>query len=306
MEFTETSLPSLHDQAVIVTGANSGIGFEASRALAERGAVVVLACRNLEKGRAAVARIKEGSPRARVYLEALDLADLASVRTFAERMNERLEVLHRLINNAGVMALPYRRTADGFEMQMGTNHYGHFALTGLLLDLLLAAPNARVVTVSSLAHFFGGIRFRDPNWENFYQRWAAYGQSKLANVLFAFELERRFRAAGTSALSVACHPGFASTNLQFVGPTLDGSKAMMALMKWNNRYVAQSAAEGALPTLYAAYGNVSGGYYIGPDGALRGAPKPARASKKARDPELAARLWALSEESTGVYFRFAG
>ncbi len=307
MAFTEASLADLSGQVVVITGANSGIGFEAARAMAARGATIVMACRNMTKGQQALARIRAATGTTAARVEELDLSRLTSVRAFAERVGQEHDHIDRLINNAGVMAIPYRRTEDGFEMQMGTNHFGHFALTGLLLDALLAAPSPRVVTVSSLAHWFGSIRLHDLHWERHYAKWPAYAQSKLANLLFAFELQRRLRAATSSALSVACHPGFASTNLQFVGPELEGSKLMMTLMGLNNRYLAQSAAEGALPTLYAAWSpSVRGGDFVGPRGPLgvRGEPGPARASKRARDPELAVRLWAVSEELTGVTYRF--
>lgn len=306
MAFTEASIPDLSGQVVVITGANSGIGFEAARAMAARGATVVMACRNMTKGRQALERVRAETGATSASVEELDLSRLASVRAFAERVGRAHDRIDRLINNAGVMAIPYQRTEDGFEMQMGTNHFGHFALTGLLLDALLAAPAPRVVTVSSLAHWFGSIRFHDLHWERRYAKWPAYAQSKLANLLFAFELQRRLVAAAPHALSVACHPGFASTNLQFVGPRLEGSRLMMKLMELNNRTIAQSAAEGALPTLYAAWDpSVRGGDFIGPTGALevRGRPGPARASKRARDPELAARLWAVSEELTGVTYR---
>ncbi|HJL25708.1 MAG TPA: oxidoreductase, partial [Polyangiaceae bacterium LLY-WYZ-15_(1-7)] len=283
--------------------------FEAARALAEKGAHVVFACRNLDKGRAAVASVASRRPRGEVELQELDLADLASVERCARTVRERHSKLHLLINNAGVMALPPRTTRDGFEMQLGTNHLGHFALTGRLLPALLAAPDARVVTVSSLAHRFGRIRFADPHFERGrYQRWVAYGQSKLANLLFAFELQRRFEAARADARSLACHPGFASTNLQFVAPRMEGAKGMEWVMKLNNRFIAQPAAEGALPTLYAAVGALPGGEYVGPGGLfeIRGEPRPAKTSGSARDPEKAARLWRLSEEATGVRFDFGG
>jgi NAD(P)-dependent dehydrogenase (short-subunit alcohol dehydrogenase family) len=201
------------------------------------------------------------------------------------------------------MALPLRRTADGFEMQFGTNHLGHFALTARLLEKLLAADAARVVTVSSLAHKFGRMRWKDPNWEGGYQKWLAYGQSKLAKLLFTFELERRLRARDTKAIAAACHPGFADTNLQFVGPKLEGSKLQAWLMKLNNEVIAQDASAGALPTLFAATdGSVRGGDFIGPDGVLgiRGTPAKENPAKHAQDPEAARRLWDLSVELTGV------
>ncbi|MEV0707276.1 oxidoreductase [Nocardia aurea] len=273
----------------IVTGANSGLGAVAARALAGAGAEVVLACRNVDKGAAVASEI---GPRARVAR--LDLADLASVREFASSV-DGADVL---INNAGVMAVPLGRTADGFESQLGTNHLGHFALTGLLLDRI----SDRVVTVSSGAHAMGSIDFDDLNWERRkYQRWNAYGQAKLANLLFAYELQRRLTAAGSSKLSVAAHPGYAATELQshtesFFDP----------LMSVGNRLFAQSAEMGALPELYAATASVEPGAYYGPSslGGLRGYPGRSGSSKASKDERVAADLWELSEKLTGVTYTF--
>ena len=296
-------MPSQEGIRAIVTGANSGIGYQAAEALAARGANVILACRSEVRGREALTRIETAHPEATVELRQLDLADLDSVSAFAEGVRRDHPRLDLLINNAGVMAIPLRRTAQGFEMQLGTNHLGHFALTLQLMDRLLAADAARVITVSSMAHRFGRMRWRDPNWESGYQKWLAYGQSKLANLLFTVELQRRFEAAGASALAAACHPGFADTNLQFVGPRLEGSKLQQWIMKLNNRFIAQDAGAGALPTLYAATADaVEGGDYIGPDGVLgiRGAPSHEEPAEHARDRGAAARLWELSGELTGV------
>jgi hypothetical protein len=235
----------------------------------------------------------------------LDLADLQSVRRFAEEFLARHNKLHVLCNNAGVMALPYRKTTDGFEMQIGTNHLGHFALTGHLLRRLLDTPGARVVTVSSGAHRVGRIRFDDLNWEKGYRKWLAYGQSKLANLLFAYELQRRLDAAGAQLISVACHPGYAATNLQLAGPRMEGSSLMEFLSQLSNRLVAQSAAMGALPTLYAATApDVRGGDYIGPDGLFEnwGYPKKVRSNRQSHDHEAARRLWEISERLTGVRY----
>jgi NAD(P)-dependent dehydrogenase (short-subunit alcohol dehydrogenase family) len=209
------------------------------------------------------------------------------------------------VNNAGVMALPRRTTKDGFEMQLGTNHLGHFALTGLLLPALLERPGARVVTMSSGAHSFGRIRFDNLQGERHYQRWLAYGQSKLANLLFAFELSRRAALSDLDLTSVAAHPGYAATNLQTQGARMDNSRVKTTLAELGNRLFAQSDAQGALPALYAAtMPDVIGGEYFGPDGrsGLRGHPTRAQTTKAARDPELAARLWAVSEELTGVSY----
>jgi NAD(P)-dependent dehydrogenase (short-subunit alcohol dehydrogenase family) len=305
--WTIDAMPDQRGRLVVITGANSGIGFEAAKALAGKGARVILAVRSATKGQAAIEKIRAAHPRAQVELEMLDLADLASVRAFAERFSARYSALPVLINNAGVMATPYRRTADGFELQFGTNHLGHFALTGLLLPAILAAPGARVVTVSSMAHSFGQIDFDNLDGSKGYQRWAAYGQSKLANLLFAYELQRRFAAAGAAAISLACHPGYADTELQKVGPRMDGFAFGEVLSGLINRVFAQSAAMGALPTLYAATSpEAHGGDFIGPDGfgGARGYPVPQRSNARSYDPELARRLWEVSEQLTGVRYAF--
>ncbi len=308
-QWTAESMPDLTGKIIVVTGGNSGIGFEASRELARRGAQVVLACRDAKKAESAAAAIRTEAPGASVTVMALDLASLESVRAFAaafEKAHDRLDVL---CNNAGVMALPYRKTADGFEMQFGTNHLGHFALTGLLSERLNATPGARVVTVSSGAHRIGRIRFDDLQWERGYRKWLAYGQSKLANLLFAYELQRRIEAAGASFISTACHPGYAATNLQAAGPRMEGSSFMESMTALGNRLFAQSAAMGALPTLYAATApDVRGGDYIGPDGLGEtwGYPKKVSSNARSQDREVAARLWTRSEELTGVRFAALG
>jgi len=286
---------------VIVTGANSGIGLVAARELARAGAQVVLACRDTDKGSAAARDIAAEVPAARVEVSLLDLASLASVRQFAEAFRAGHAALDLLINNAGVMASPRRLTTDGFELQFGTNHLGHFALTALLIELMQGGNGARVVTVSSGAHRFGRMNFDDLQGERKYFRWSAYGQSKLANLLFSFELNRRLIAGGSTVRSLAAHPGYAATHLQSAAaPTLD-----RWLMAVTNVVMAQSAEMGALPTLYAAtYPDVEGGAYIGPDGFMeqRGYPKPVDTTPAARDEKAAARLWQVSEELTGVKF----
>src|SRR4051794_21774367 len=293
-------MPDLAGRRAVVTGANSGLGFQIARELALHGASVVLAVRDVGRGEEAAGRI--GQPD-RVEVRRLDLADLASVREFAAGFSGALDLL---VNNAGVMALPRRTTKDGFEMQLGTNHLGHFALTGLLLPRLLEKPGARVVTMSSGAHAYGRIRFENLQGERHYQRWLAYGQSKLANLLFAFELARRAALADLDLTSVAAHPGYAATNLQTQGARMENSRVKAAMAELGNRLFAQSDAEGALPALYAAtMPDVTGGEYFGPDGhsGARGYPTRAQTSGSARDPELAARLWAVSEELTGVTYR---
>jgi NAD(P)-dependent dehydrogenase (short-subunit alcohol dehydrogenase family) len=303
--WTTDNIPDQRGRLAVITGANSGIGYEAALALAGKGAHVVLAVRSEERGRAALARIAAAHPGARAEVRPLDLADLASVRRFAEGMLRDHAALPLLINNAGVMAIPYRRTADGFEMQFGTNHLGHFALAGLLLPALLAAPGARVVTVSSQAHQMGRIDFDNLDGSHGYQRWAAYGQSKLANLLFAYELQRRLAAAGAGAISLACHPGFADTELQAVGPRMDGTPFGDKLAKGLNKLLAQSAAMGALPTLYAATSpDAFGGDYVGPEGfgGWRGYPVRQRSTAASYSPGVARRLWEISERLTGVTY----
>lgn len=305
--WTADDLPDLSGKTIVITGGNSGLGYEAALALARKHATVVLACRDLDKARAAAAQIAAATPAAPAAVEVmqLDLASLASVRTFAAAFQARHQTLDVLINNAGVMALPYRTTADGFEMHFGTNHLGHFALTGLLLDLLLAAEGGRVVTVSAGFYRLGRIRFDDLQWERGYRKWRAYGTSKLANLLFTFELQRRADATGARLTSVACHPGYAATNLQAAGPKMDRSAIRESLMGIANRLFAQSAAMGALPTLYAAASaDARGGDYIGPDGFAEssGHPKKVGCNARARDEDVAARLWEVSERLTDVRY----
>jgi NAD(P)-dependent dehydrogenase (short-subunit alcohol dehydrogenase family) len=298
-KWTAAEIPDQSGRVALVTGANSGLGLVTARELARAGARVVMACRNEEKGRQAVRAVETRAPTAEVELELLDLASLDSVRACAERVRERHPAIDLLINNAGVMASPRRETADGFELQFGTNHLGHFALTGLLLDTLEGREDARVVTLSSGAHRGGRIAFDNLHGRRRYFRWSAYSQSKLANLLFALELDRRLRAAGSTIKSLAAHPGWSATNLQSSGPpTLDAM-----LMAPVNRFYAQSDEMGALPVLYAAAApGLEGGTYIGPDGfgEMRGYPTRVSPSGIARDEERARRLWEVSEELTGV------
>lgn len=294
-KWTTKNIPDQSGKIVIMTGANSGIGYEATRALAMRGATVIMACRSLEKGQAAVEQIQEENPQGQVILRQLDLADLNSVQKFAENFLMEYDRLDVLVNNGGVMATPYGKTADGFELQFGTNHLGHFMLTGLLIDLLKSTPNSRVVTVTSYAHFFGMIDFSDLNSERFYHKWLAYGQSKLANVLFGYELQRRADRNGRNPISIVVHPGYAATNLQHTS----------SLFSFLNPIMAQSPEMGALPTLYAATSpEIRGGEYLGPDGFLgqHGYPHKARSSRQSRDEDTAQRLWEVSEKLTGIQF----
>jgi NAD(P)-dependent dehydrogenase (short-subunit alcohol dehydrogenase family) len=292
--FTPDHIPDLAGKTVIVTGANSGIGHAAAAALATAGATVVLAVRDRAKGEAAAATIT-GTTEVRP----LDLASLDSVRAFAASWTGGIDLL---INNAGVMIPPLSRTADGFELQFGTNHLGHFALTNLLLPHV--AATGRVVTVSSDAHRGGAIDFDDLNWERRrYRPWRAYGQSKLANLLFTGELQRRLTEAGSTVKATAAHPGYAATNLQ----SHSGSRVTAFAMKQlGNRLIAQDAAGGALPTLYAAVADIPGGSFAGPSGpfglGLRGAPTLVGRSAAARDEQVARRLWTVSETLTGVSF----
>jgi NAD(P)-dependent dehydrogenase (short-subunit alcohol dehydrogenase family) len=282
-------IPDQSGRTAIVTGANSGIGRAAATALAQRGARVILACRNAEKGASAAA----GMPGA-VEFRPLDLGDLSSVRAFAEGWEGDIDLL---INNAGVMIPPLTRTADGFELQFGTNHLGHFALTNLLLEHV----TGRVVTVSSTGHRMGTIDFEDLNWERkSYKAWRAYGQSKLANLLFTAELQRRLTAVGSSVLANAAHPGYAATNLQFHSE----NRVFEIIGSLGNRLVAQDENGGSLPTLYAAVADVPGNSFAGPSGFMeqRGAPKLVGRSKTAQDGGVARRLWDVSEQLTGVRF----
>jgi NAD(P)-dependent dehydrogenase (short-subunit alcohol dehydrogenase family) len=298
-DWSTKDMPDQSGRFAVVTGANSGLGFHTALELARAGARVVLAARSRERGEAALARM-DGD----VELRLLDLADLSSVREFAASVDEPLDLL---VNNAGVMALPPRKTADGFEMQLGTNHLGHFALTGLLLPRLLEAAEPRVVTVSSFVHKMGKIDFDDLQSESGYDRWRAYAQSKLANLLFALELQRRADAADLNLLSVAAHPGYAATNLQYAGPEMEGSRLRKLMMRIGNTVMAQSDAAGALPTLYAATQDVPGAAYAGPSGfrEQRGAPTLVGMTKRAADPDTARRLWEVSEELTGVSYEFS-
>jgi len=301
-----SDLPRLDGKIALVTGANSGLGLETAKGLAGAGARVLMACRNTDKGRAAAEAIESEHGDVDVHVLALDLADLTAVHRFADLIAKKHPKIDILVNNAGVMALPLRRTMDGFEMQIGTNHLGHFALTGLLGDALKSNGKARVVTVSSLAHRMGRISLDDLNWERRkYDKWAAYGQSKLANLMFALEFQRRLDNAGIDAISVAAHPGYAATHLQYAGPEMTGSRVGKAMMATANAMIAQSQARGALPSLYAAaVPDVEGGEYLGPAGPmeLRGPPGRAKLSKRAQDPETARELWTLSEQLTGVRF----
>lgn len=296
-------LPDLHGRRYVVTGANSGLGLATVQGLASRGASVVMACRDPERGRAALQRVRSASVRGEITLEPLDLADLSSVASFAERVCTAHDRLHGLVNNAGLMAVPRAETADGFELQLGTNHLGHFALTGRLLRPLLAGGGARVVTVTSLMHKIGRIRFDDLMGRRRYEKWTAYGQSKLANLLFTFELSRRAQLAGLDLMAVAAHPGYAATNLQTISAERSASRLAGAIFRFGALTVAQDAHGGAQPTLFAAADpSVRAGELYGPRGPLqlRGAPGLVKSHANATDAGVAAELWRVSEQLTGV------
>ena len=295
-KWTTADIPDQSGRTAVITGANTGLGYETAAALAAKGAHVVLAVRNLDKGRDAVQRITAATPGARVALQELDLTSLDSVRTAADELRAANDTIDLLINNAGVMFTPRSTTKDGFELQFGTNHLGHFAFTGLLLDRVLAAPGSRVVTVSSTGHrLIDAIRFDDLQWELGYNRFRAYGQSKLANLLFTYELQRRLH--GTDTLAVAAHPGGSNTELMRNLPAaIRGSSAL-------SQPLFQGPDMGALPTLRAATDpGVLGGQFFGPDGFAeqRGYPKVVGSTDASHDVAAQMRLWTVSEELTGI------
>jgi NAD(P)-dependent dehydrogenase (short-subunit alcohol dehydrogenase family) len=308
-KWTANDIPVMNNQYVVITGANSGIGYEAAKNLAGKGAQVVLAIRDLKKGIDAEKRIRSTYPQAHVESMKLDLANLSSIHEFANTFLDKSQTLSVLINNAGIMAIPYSRTADGLETQFQTNHLGHFALTGLLLPALMKTHKARVVTVSSINHNFGSIHMDDLSLTKNYTPFKAYNQSKLANLLFAYELQRHFEAANVEMISVGCHPGYSATNLQLAGPRLSGSHLMEIFWRLMNKIAAQSAEMGALPILYAAFApDVRGGDYIGPMsmGGGRGYPGKQPSSKASYDLISARRLWDVSVDLTGVNYQALG
>jgi NAD(P)-dependent dehydrogenase (short-subunit alcohol dehydrogenase family) len=298
-KWTAADIPDQTGRTAVISGANTGLGFETAAALAARGAHVVLAVRNLEKGKQAAGRITAATPGADVELQELDLTSLESVRSAAAQLRSDHDRIDLLINNAGVMYTPKSTTKDGFELQFGTNHLGHFALTGLLLDRLLPVAGSRVVTVSSIGHRIrAAIHFDDLQWERSYSRVGAYGQSKLANLLFTYELQRRLAPRGTT-IAVAAHPGGSATELTRNLPRL------VAVLNTVVEPLFQGADQGALPTLRAATDPaVHGAQYFGPDGfaEIRGYPKVVASSAQSHDVELQRRLWAVSEELTGVVY----
>jgi NAD(P)-dependent dehydrogenase (short-subunit alcohol dehydrogenase family) len=304
--WTADEMPAMDGQTVVVTGANSGLGYAGTEAFADAGATVIMACRSAERGEQAADEIRRAVPDAALDVRVCDLAALDSVTSFAAGVRAAYDAVDVLCNNAGVMAIPRQETDDGFEMQLGVNHLGHFALTGRLLPALAAGDGeSRVVTQSSGAHTAGEIDFSDLQSERSYGKWSAYGRSKLANLLFGYELQRRLADAPLDVISVACHPGYADTELQFRGPRESGSTVKMAGMKVANALFGQSAERGALPMLYAATSDdVIGGEYVGPGGLLnmRGYPAFQQSNADSRDEADAKRLWELSEELTGVEY----
>ena len=309
MSWSVDDVPDQTGRRIVITGANSGIGFEAAKVLARKGARVVMACRSLDRGEAAAEEIRGSIQKAGetaagdIAIRQLDLADLESVTSFPERLAPDGRPIDVLVNNAGIMGIPRRETEDGFERQFGVNHLGHFALTGVLFESL--ADDARVITVSSGMHERGTIDFEDLHGEESYGKWDAYAASKLANLLFAYELDRRVEDVDVDIISAGVHPGYADTSLQSRGPEMAGSTVRKAMMRAANAIFAQPAENGALPTLYAATApDVEGGEYYGPGGLLtmRGSPERQRSSKRSYDRETARRLWGVSEELTGVEF----
>ncbi len=299
-KWSVNDIPDLKDKIAIVTGANCGLGYEDTRALMRKGATVILACRDMDKAGAALKQIYDEKPDAKAEIMQVDLADLASIHRFTDKFIGKHDRLDILINNAGLMIPPLMRTADGFEIQFGTNHLGHFTLTGLLLNLIVNTPKARVVTLSSVAHSMGGkFDFDNLNAEKGYNKYAAYSQSKLANLLFTYELQRRFEVAQIDALAVAAHPGVATTNLQRYS-----NKVLNMIMI----PIMMGAEKGALPTLYGATSSdVKGGDYFGPSGLMGGLigrrrPVKVQSSERSHDKTVARKLWGVSEELTGVTY----
>ena len=298
----------MNGKRVIVTGANSGLGFEISKVFAAKGADLIMACRSKSKGEEALISIKKIHPKASVEIAELDLADLASVKSFVDNIAKQHKQLDILCNNAGVMALPELRTKDGFEMQFGTNHLGHFSLTLGLLPLLNASEGARVVNTSSMAAKMGKIDFSNLNAERKYDKWGAYGQSKLANLLFTFELQRKLQKSGSSVTVYSSHPGYSATNLLTTGPKLEGASVKKKFMQLADSLIATKASLGALSTIYAATSpDVKAGALYGPDlFGMWGLPAENKIVEKGKDPETAIKLWDVSEKLTGIKYQLTG
>ena len=302
--WTTNNIPDLSGKTALVTGANSGIGYYTAYWLAAKGAQVVMACRNMERAQAAINKMQSRNPGLPLDVVRLDLANMDSIRGFAAVFRERHACLHILVNNAGIMAIPFQKTDDGNEMQFGTNHLGHFALTGLLYPRLLETPDARVVTVSSMMHRRSKLDLKNLNSEHSYHPWEAYNRSKLANLLFAYELDRKFTDLGAKAISLAVNPGYVATHLAFTAHEMKGRRLWIAVMKAANQILAQSAEKGALSSLFAATSpDARGGDYIQPHFFnMWGYPKKSSSSEASYDQEMARNLWRISEEMTGVYY----
>jgi NAD(P)-dependent dehydrogenase (short-subunit alcohol dehydrogenase family) len=303
-KWTQADIPNLTGKITVVTGANSGLGFECSQTFAEKGATVVMTARNLEKGKKAKTEILKAYPNASLDLMKLDVGDLASVREFAEAFKAKYDRLDILLNNAGVMAIPRQETPDGFEMQLGVNHLGHFALTGLLLEVIVKTPKARIHNVTSSANWTGAINFDDLMGEKEYSRWGAYGQSKLANVFFTYELQKRLTAAGYDTITNTSHPGLVIGNLQANSVEQSGTRMEAWLYSLSKLFMAQDIKMGVLPMLYGMTAeDAKGGVFYTPRTLnMRGYPKEGNANAAANDAESLKRFWEVSEELTGMKY----
>ncbi|HVT36947.1 MAG TPA: oxidoreductase [Nevskiaceae bacterium] len=303
-QWSAADIPDLSGRNAIVTGANGGLGYYTALELARAGARVTLACRSQRKGEEAMEHIRALVPGADIELMSIDMGDLASVRKFAGAWKRKKRKLHLLVNNAGIVAQPLSRTPQGFELQMGVNYFGPFALTGLLLPLIKSTPGARIVNVASVAHKFGWLPLDDVNWERRrYNEWLGYGQSKLAMLLWTYELQRRLKKSGARAIALAAHPGYAATNLVSSEMRLARHWLGRKALDLGNKLFAHSAHDGALCSLYAATAAAAkGGDYIGPGGLgeMRGPPKKVKSTRASHDAAAARKLWTLSEQLTGV------
>ena len=305
MKWGLNDIPDLKGKVAMVTGANSGLGYQSCLALAKRGAMVILAVRSREKGKVAAGLIKAEASGSDLIVMKVDLANIESIKHFADSFLEEFKRLDILINNAGVMAIPLRRTVQDFEMQFGVNHLGHFALTGLLIDVLNRTRDSRIVNVSSSIYRIGKINFDDLNWDKSYSKWKAYGQSKLANILFTIELDRRLKLAGKKTFVAAVHPGWAATNLQTRGPEMENAIMKKFLVNSGNKLFAQKASSGALTTLYAATSpDAVSSHFYGPGGlfTMHGNPTEEKIDSGKVNPSDAQKLWNASEQLTGIKF----